>query len=221
MRIRGIKVNPMRGTAIDEIAATSRELLAPSTAIDRAVDILEVLEEVDGKVVNLPMGGTATVKFAVESNLPETHQGHARFERRTQRIVLAISERTHDDAKNHRGYARFTCAHEIGHIKLHLGALVELTTIPHAERALARENPNHAHFEDTEWQADRYGAGFLAPDEGLRLLELNGELTILNLMRIYQLTRLTAQIRLENFRKAEHARRSHHRSRPAWRSQAS
>ena len=47
--------------------------------------------------------------------------------------------------------ARFTVAHEIGHLILHEGF------------ALARGAVRHKHYEDSEWQADTFAAELLMP----------------------------------------------------------
>lgn len=53
------------------------------------------------------------------------------------------------DPKHFR--ARFTVAHEIGHLILHEGF------------ALARGAIRHKHYEDSEWQADTFAAELLMP----------------------------------------------------------
>lgn len=49
--------------------------------------------------------------------------------------------------------ARFTVAHEIGHLILHEGF------------ALARGAVRHEHYEDSEWQADTFAAELLMPTQ--------------------------------------------------------
>ena len=56
--------------------------------------------------------------------------------------------------------ARFTVAHEIGHLILHEGF------------ALARGAVRHKHYEDSEWQADTFSAELLMPSHMCKELSI-------------------------------------------------
>ncbi len=65
--------------------------------------------------------------------------------------------------------ARFTVAHEIGHLFLHEGF------------ALARGANRHQHYEDSEWQADTFAAELLMPSEeclGLTIEEIQAKFLV-------------------------------------------
>ena len=210
-RMRGIKVPPMKGVKIDEIAALSRRRLAPTVTVDQPVDMLQVLEDFDGKDVRVPSVGTAKTTFAIE-RLP----GHvmARTMLTEGRIVVGLNERTHDALRfRDEGWARFTVPHELGHVKLHLEPLARLTELPHDALALARANPSHRIFEDSEWQADRLAAAFMAPDAGLRFLQRKGDLNVQHVMATFGMARSTASIRIENFLRAERERNEQNNNR--------
>jgi len=68
----------------------------------------------------------------------------------------------------HEGYARFTAAHEVGHVTMHLATLMKLKTMSQYEMALARVVANHHDGVDSEVQANNFAAAFLAPNEGAR-----------------------------------------------------
>lgn len=59
------------------------------------------------------------------------------------------------------GHARFTVAHEIGHLWLHPMPVVALARRP--------QPLSHSLHEDTEWQADTFAAEFLMPAAEVRV----------------------------------------------------
>lgn len=70
---------------------------------------------------------------------------------------MEISSSTYDAARRGEARAKFTIAHEIGHLVLHRNIK--------AGGAYARSITNHKVFEDSEWQADNFSAEFLMPYE--------------------------------------------------------
>lgn len=80
-------------------------------------------------------------------------------EARSDPLEQAIFVRVgvYEDARRKIGRARFTLAHEVGHLAL-------------MHRALpAKSIANIWHYtEDSEWQADVFAAEFLAPVEGIK-----------------------------------------------------
>lgn len=71
--------------------------------------------------------------------------------------IILISEETYDYAADGDGRARFTVAHEIGHLFMHKGQM-----------SFARSSTgSHKIFEDAEWQADTFASHFLIDDSYL------------------------------------------------------
>jgi Zn-dependent peptidase ImmA (M78 family) len=118
-----------------------------------------------------------------------------------------FDEQTHRDLRRNSGYARFTVPHEIAHLRLHLQELVALHELPHPVVSLLFANPNHVIYEDSEWQADRFAAAFLAPDEGLAALGRKGKLLPAEVAAVFGLSPQTAEYRISNYREAQRQRR--------------
>lgn len=87
-------------------------------------------------------------------------------------LVLALSTETYDHLEEDGLRARFTLAHEVGHLFLHIAVLVRMGKISHREMAaLHRETvPQHQIYEDCEWQADAAAGALLMPSR--RVLDL-------------------------------------------------
>lgn len=67
------------------------------------------------------------------------------------RAIVCIRQDVYDKAVEGDGRAKFTMAHELGHLVLH-------RNIP-----LHRANNNHRAFENSEWQANEFAGEFLMP----------------------------------------------------------
>lgn len=194
-RVPGTHVPFIKPSKIDNIAAWARRELAPKVAADEKVDMLRVLDEVDGRRVGLPNGVNATVRLAVE-DLPPHVLGETRlFE---DEIFLAMNSSTYNMLRD-EGWARFTAAHEVGHVKMHPAALAQLRSLSQYEVALARETATINHHVDSEYQANIFAATFLAPDEGLRLLNQRGHLQIDTVMKTFGMGRKAATARVDSF----------------------
>lgn len=212
-KIRGIKVKPLRAITLDDRGALSRARLAPNTAPDQCIDMLQVFEALDGLVIPLPGGrGHATLKQDVQG-LPTRCMARTYYDDANRQVIIQLDNKTYAGLRRGEGWARFTLPHEIGHAREHLAELVELTELPHAEIALTRANPQHRVFEDSEWQSDRFAAAFLAPDEGLAMLHRCGRLAEEHVMRVYGMARSTARYRIHNYWTA-----MRQRARLGWRS---
>lgn len=70
-----------------------------------------------------------------------------------QERLIEIRSDVYDALCEKNGTARFTVAHELGHLFLH------------KHPVLSRGTQDHKIFEDSEWQADRFAAEFLMPYE--------------------------------------------------------
>jgi hypothetical protein len=209
----GIEVPFMRGIDIDDRAARCRRKLAPGTAVDASVDMQQVLENLDGTEVRLPDATSAQVAFGVVK-LPSNILGVTTFKKAGPTIHVDVSEETYRDM-DHDGRARFTAPHEVGHVVLHLDQLVQMTQLPHAELALARNSNVHPQWCDSEIQANRFAAAFMAPDAGLEQLRRRGELDADHVMTTFGMSRSAAEARINNFKKAA-AFRERDARRPRW-----
>jgi len=197
----GIKVPFLRDVEIDDRAARCRRQLAPGLETDKAVDLQQVLENLDGAEVVLSDGARAKIAFGVKDNLPSNILGLTHFDKATATIHLDFSDESYAGME-HDGRERFTGAHEIGHVKLHLDELVQMTRIPHAELALTRTSHTHRLWCDSEVQANRFAAAFLAPDAGLEQLRRHGVLDVETVMAVFGMGRTAAHHRIRNFNDA-------------------
>lgn len=104
-------------------------------------------------------------------NLPAGVEAHTRYDEERKRIVVTLSVETYE-ALQQPGSARaaFTLAHEIGHAVMHADQLVRLVEFKHdfGLAGLNRGAPNHAVWEDTEFQADSFAGSLLVPAEAVR-----------------------------------------------------
>jgi len=194
-RVTGTPVPFIHPRRIDEIAAAARRRLAPSVRPDEKVDMVRVLEDLDGRLVKLPNGTTATVKLAVE-DLPKHVLGETRLV--DDCIYVAMGSRPYM-MLSHEGWARFTAAHEVGHVTMHAQTLMKLKTMSQYEAALARATASHKYDVDSENQANNFAAAFLAPDEGLQMLQISGKLRVAEVMKTFGMGRKAATVRIENF----------------------
>lgn len=196
----GIEVPYLREIDIDDRAAACRKRLAAGVGADEQVDMQQVLENIDGMEIPLPGGAQARVVFSVDK-LPSHVYGLTSFHKEGSSIRVVFSDETYDAMERH-GYARFTAPHEIGHVKLHLAQLINLTELPHTERALARANKFYPLPRDSEYQANRFAAAFMAPDDGLKLLDREGILDTDMVMSVFGMSRSAAGMRIRDYRNA-------------------
>ncbi|MFB6349447.1 ImmA/IrrE family metallo-endopeptidase [Moraxella sp. ZJ142] len=68
--------------------------------------------------------------------------------------LMHIREDVYEALHGNDPRARFTIAHEFGHLFMHKGV------------ALNRGDGNHKTYEDSEWQANQFAAELLAPLKG-------------------------------------------------------
>ncbi len=79
-------------------------------------------------------------------------------------------------------HARFTAAHEFGHVKLHSAYQGQLRPVTFARRSRIRA------FEDPEWQANSFSAAILMPIQTMRMLHEQGKMTAAHVMEIYKVS---------------------------------
>lgn len=195
-RVPGHRVPFVLPRRIDEIAADARRALSPSTPPDECLDMVRILETVDGRKRRLPNGVEVTVKLAVEE-LPKHVLGETRLV--DDKIYIGIAGVTYQLLYAQEGYARFTAAHEVGHVTMHLATLTKLKTMSQYEVALARVAADHHDGVDSEVQANNFAAAFLAPNEGLRLLETRGRMSVESVMFTFGMGRKSATARINNY----------------------
>ncbi len=101
---------------------------------------------------------------------------------------IKISETVYNGACDGKGFHRFTLAHELGHLRLHVNE---------SPKAYARgEEPGHKIFHDSEWQADEFASEFLMDTR-----ELTGKESSLDLVFKYDVSGLAADSKIRKIRK--------------------
>ncbi|MCG7863444.1 MAG: ImmA/IrrE family metallo-endopeptidase [Candidatus Thiodiazotropha endolucinida] len=135
---KGIKVKRKSQKQISEIAQQFRRLLKLNTPF---IDVLELLESTlfeAGIVFDI----RTKDEMGDDEGLckPDSHE-------------ILIREDVYEAACKDCPRARFTIAHEIGHLLLHGG-------VPQLARSW---NPSHHYESDSEWQANTFAAEFLMP----------------------------------------------------------
>lgn len=196
---RGMRADRGRSLPVIERAAMRlRRILAPGVALDHALPGVEVFEGLEG--FGVVAGGRRYTLDPAVNDLPRGIEALAMYDPGANRITLALSPATYAGLENDDGRDRFTAFHEVGHAALHCAELVRLSRIPHVQGALMRGANNHAHYEDTEWQADAFSSALLMPAKGLELLERrHGFLTPRLLQNVFAVSSQAAEIRLSVF----------------------
>lgn len=104
--------------------------------------------------------------------------------------VLLVREDIHaqwTDETSWGARARFTFAHELGHLFMHTGVPFHRTQ---------EKRTSHPPFEDSEWQADTFAAEFLMP---VRLVNAHCR-SAAEIVREFGVSRQAARIRVANLR---------------------
>lgn len=144
LKPRGVKVAPLKKNTIKHKARIIRDKLFKLNPAE-AIDLVRTLEcKLHTLGVTFEVWETDTMPDTEALTNPDA-------------MTIILREDTYDaltDPSNPMFCrARFTVAHEIGHLFLHEGF------------ALARGNVRHSHYEDSEWQADTFAAELLMPTE--------------------------------------------------------
>jgi len=172
-----------------------------------AVPSVWLFEGLERRSVRLQDG--RVVKLSVDvKDLPPGQEGFSKYHAGKDRMVVALSSATYGQLELNDGRARFTLAHEIGHVVLHCNELERLGTLPHAAGAMARAaRRGHAVFRDCEWQANAFASAFLMPARGIKQMMAEGSLRYLNLGQAlssnYVVSDMAARIRADVYRKDE------------------
>lgn len=142
---RGVKVAPLSKVKIKEKARIIRDRLFKIEP-GKSIDLIKILEH------KLHLLGV-TFEIREVKDMPEDVEALTN----PDEMTIILREDTYEalcDPFNPKFYrARFTVAHEIGHLFLHEGV------------ALARGRKDHKHYEDSEWQADAFASELLMPSE--------------------------------------------------------
>lgn len=80
---------------------------------------------------------------------------------------LIIPEQTYRDARIGRGRARFTIAHEVGHVVLHSAESTSLN-LARLQNQIYKEDKTY----DPEWQADVFAAELLCPSTEIKNMKI-------------------------------------------------
>ena len=143
---RGVKVSPQSKAGIQKLASGFRSKILGVTP-NCLLDLAYHLE------FTLPQLGLEW--SVVENHIMSDVEAATNPDSLTILIREDIYNALHDPLSSLHSRARFTVAHEIGHLIMHEGV------------ALARSNGiPHKFYEDSEWQADAFAAELLMPTDG-------------------------------------------------------
>jgi Zn-dependent peptidase ImmA (M78 family) len=174
--------------------AVRHKLGIPMTAMLPAMALFERLDELELKVGDRVIPLT----YAVEEQEVE---GRTYYDEKLGRIVVTLSEETYNGLEAGNPRAFFTFGHEVGHPFCHPRLLMKLPYISHEKIALMREISTHPKYKDVEWQANGFSAALLAPADGLLALEGEGRLRVSTIESVFNMSRQSAEYRLDNFRR--------------------
>lgn len=164
----GHRVKPLKTATIEAAARRCRDSFKQAKPYINICNLIEALREM--KVLDFTV---------VEDS--ELGDEEARTYPNDKHIV--ISNSVYEAAADGEGRARFTIAHELGHLDLHKNQK------PMFSRG------DHKIFEDSEWQADTFASEFLMDS---RLIKPNH--TIEDVMRLFGVSRTAAGLKLKKLR---------------------
>lgn len=109
--------------------------------------------------------------------------------------TLVLTSAIHKRLENNDPYARFTAAHEFGHVVLHSN--VASGEFAFREEIVFARRSQLKPYEDPEWQANAFAGAILMPINTMRMLFNNNAMTVENVMEIYQVSKMAAEIRIK------------------------
>lgn len=139
--------HPLKNSSIVELASVWREALGIERTV-HFVDILQILE------ITLPQV-FPPFSLVIEADSGDDIEGYTEFDPPT----IVIRESVYLAASRREGRARWTMAHELGHLMLHDSA-VPMARAPAAYQRMK----NLPAYASTEKQAEKFAAAFLMPD---------------------------------------------------------
>lgn len=142
---RGVKVSPQSKVNIQKLANAIRIKVFNQ----RENACLNLTHQLEFTLPNLGLEW----EIVPVSEMPDTEAATSP-DLAKMKIREDIYDALHDTNSPLHQRARFTIAHEIGHLFMHDGV------------SLARHNSSsHQHYEDSEWQADAFAAELLMPSD--------------------------------------------------------
>lgn len=163
---KGVRVAPLSKKQIQSYANQLRRIF--KSDLHEPFDVLRCLE------IELPKA--MEHKFVFE--LQDCHvMGMTEAAVLPDKKLMHIREDVYNALHENETRARFTIAHEFGHLLMHKGV------------ALNRGDGNHKIFEDSEWQANQFAAELLAPLQGCVGLSVH------EIMQKYQISHQCACLR--------------------------
>lgn len=140
---KGVKVTPLSKKNIQKYALMFRSVFQEN--IHQPFDVLSCLE------VGLAKATQHEFNFDLQSR---DYMGMTEAAVLPDKKLMHIREDVYNALHSNDPRARFTIAHEFGHLFMHKGV------------ALNRGDGNHKAYEDSEWQANYFAAELLAPLDG-------------------------------------------------------
>lgn len=195
---RGLNAGfPMSYRALEQEATRVRQIIVPDVGWLDPIPGLELFEGL--RKYGVPVQGRHLPLNYEVRDLPPGTEAQTEYDARKGCISITLSAKAYASLEDENPRAIHTLAHEIGHAVLHHGLLFRLHTMPHHQRAalMRAPAPSHRHFEDTEWMADSFAAALRTPARSLHALEQSGMLTEAVIQRMFKVSALAAQIRLE------------------------
>jgi hypothetical protein len=127
---------------------------------------------------------------------PHGVEADTRFDPEFDQFVVRVDVRTYECLE--RGYGgprpRFAVCHELGHVHLHTNELVRMAAMPEQKVALLRATARTLPvYQNTEWQAEAFGAALLMPAVGIEAMEARSAVA---LMRRWGVSSSAAEARL-------------------------
>lgn len=132
----GHKVSPRSRNEIVNLATYARDALGITTAKVSICGLLERLQHQE--LLELEI----VEDFVLDKDEAQAYP---------DKNLIKIKNSVYDAACDGQGHARFTLAHELGHILLH----------KNQQASYARGDNHHKIYEDSEWQADTFASAFL------------------------------------------------------------
>lgn len=162
-QLRGFKVPPLSTSKINTAAINCRRKLFQVDE-NQAIDLEYLVESFlpNSLNINYDIREVDVMKDVEAAVNPDKGELIIRED-----VYLALT----DPNDYGHGRARFTIAHELGHLFLHEGITLNRQTQP----------KNHKVYEDSEWQADTFASELLMPShmcKGLSIKEIQDKFVV-------------------------------------------
>lgn len=162
-QLRGFKVPPLSRVKINTVAINCRRKLFEVDE-DKPIDLEYLVEQFLPEVLNInyDIREVDVMKDVEAAVNPDKGELIIRED-----VYLALTDPTHYA----HGRARFTIAHELGHLFLHEGVVLNRQV----------KIKDHEAFEDSEWQADTFASELLMPShmcKGLSVKEIQDKFVV-------------------------------------------